>query len=57
MTIGEGMQPGCMMKIFEAERWLKGANPREVALLQQQQDEGNAGAPHPGDQKVEGRNA
>jgi hypothetical protein len=35
MTIGEGMQPGCMMKIFEAERWLKGANPREVALLQQ----------------------
>jgi hypothetical protein len=27
MTIGEGMQPGCMMKILEAERWLKGANP------------------------------
>jgi hypothetical protein len=45
MTIGEGMQPGCMMKILEAERWLKGANPRKVALLQQQQDEGNAGAP------------
>jgi hypothetical protein len=34
-----------MMKILEAERWLKGAKPREVALLQQQQDEGNAGAP------------
>jgi hypothetical protein len=34
-----------MMKILEAERWLKGANPREVALLQQQQDKGNAGAP------------
>ena len=48
MTIGEGMQPGCMMKILEAERWLKGANPREVVLLQQQQDEGNASAPHPG---------
>jgi hypothetical protein len=57
MTIGEGMQPGCMMKILEAERWLKGANPREVALLQQQQDEGNAGAPHPGAWKVEGRDS
>jgi hypothetical protein len=34
MTIGEGMQPGCMMKILEAEQWLKDANPREVALLQ-----------------------
>jgi hypothetical protein len=33
MTIGEGMQPGYMMKILEAERWLKGANTREVALL------------------------
>ena len=57
MTIGEGMQPGCMMKILEAEQWLKGANPREVALLQQQQDEGSAGAPHPGARKVEGRDA
>jgi hypothetical protein len=51
------MQPGCMMKILEAERWLKGANPRKVVLLQQQQDEGNAGAPHPGTRKVEGRDA
>jgi hypothetical protein len=34
MTSGEGMQPDCMMKILEAERWLKGANPYEVALLQ-----------------------
>jgi hypothetical protein len=33
------MQPGCLMKILEAERWLKGANIREVALLQRQQDE------------------
>ena len=57
MTIGEGMQPGCLMKNLEAERWLKGANPREVVLLQQQQDEGNAGAPHPGAWKVEGRDA
>jgi hypothetical protein len=28
-----------MMKILEAERWQKSANPREVALLQQQQEE------------------
>jgi hypothetical protein len=55
--MGEGMQPGCLMKILEAERWLKGTNFREVALLQQQQDESNAGAPHPGARKVEGRNA
>jgi hypothetical protein len=51
------MQPGYLMKILEAERWLKGANLREVALLQQQQDESNVGTPHPGAQKVEGRNA
>jgi hypothetical protein len=57
VTIGEEMQPGCLMKILEAERWLKGTNFREVALLQQQQDESNAGAPHPGARKVEGRNA
>jgi hypothetical protein len=57
MTIGEGMQPGCVMKILEAERCLKSANPRGVALLQQQQDEGNTGAPHPGARKVEGHNA
>jgi hypothetical protein len=57
MTIGKGMQPGCLMKILEAEQWLKGANLCEVALLQQQQDESNTGAPHPGARKVEGRNA
>jgi hypothetical protein len=50
------MQPGCLMKILEAEQWLKGANLHEVALLQQQ-DEGNAGAPYPGAQKVEGCDA
>jgi hypothetical protein len=55
MTIGEGLQPGCMMKILEAERWLKSANPHGVALLKQQQKEGNAGAPHLGGRKVEGR--
>jgi hypothetical protein len=58
LTIGKGMQPGCLMKILEAERWLKGTNFREVALLQQQQqDKSNAGAPHPGARKVEGYNA
>jgi hypothetical protein len=50
------MQPGCLMKILEAERWLKGANLREVALLQQQ-NEGNTDAPRPGARKVEGRDA
>ena len=45
------------MKILEVEGWLKGANPREVALLQQQQDEGNAGAPLLEARKVEGHNA
>jgi hypothetical protein len=51
------MQPGCLMKILEAERWLKGTNFREVAFLQRQQDESNAGAHHPGARKVEGRDA
>jgi hypothetical protein len=32
------MQLGCLMKILEAERWLKGTNFREVAFLQRQQD-------------------
>jgi hypothetical protein len=31
VTTGEGMQPGCLMKILEAERWLKGTNFHEVA--------------------------
>jgi hypothetical protein len=57
LTIGEGMQPGCTTKILEAERWLKGPNSHEVALLQQQQDEGNDGAPHLGARKLEGRDA
>jgi hypothetical protein len=48
VTTGEGMQPGCLMKILEAERWVKGTNFREVAFLQRRQDESNASAPHPG---------
>jgi hypothetical protein len=43
------------MKILEAERCLKSANPHEVALLQQRQGEGNAGAPHLRAHKAEGR--
>jgi hypothetical protein len=35
MTIGEGLQPGCIMKILEAERRLESADPHGVALLQQ----------------------
>jgi hypothetical protein len=54
MTIGEGLQPGCMMKILEAERRLKRATPHGVAHLKQQQKEGNTGAPHLGARKVEG---
>jgi hypothetical protein len=52
-----GMQPGCLMKIFEAERWLKGTNFHEVAFLQRRQDESDTSAPHPGARKVEGRDA
>ena len=57
MTVGEEMQSGCLMKILEAERWLQGANLCEVAPLQQQQEQGGAGAPHPGAREVEGRDA
>jgi hypothetical protein len=32
MTTGRRLQPGCMMKILEAERWRKSANPHGVAL-------------------------
>jgi hypothetical protein len=35
-------------KILEAERWLKGADLHEATLLQRQQEQGDAGAPHPG---------
>jgi hypothetical protein len=34
VTAGEGMRLGSLMKILEAERWLKGTNFREVAFLQ-----------------------
>jgi hypothetical protein len=56
VTTGGGMQPGCMMKILEAERWLKGTNSHGVAFLQRQGGR-IAGAPHPGARKVERHNA
>jgi hypothetical protein len=34
VTTSGGEQPGCMMKILEAERWLKGTNSHGVAFLQ-----------------------
>jgi hypothetical protein len=33
-----------MMKILEFERWQKGANLHEIALLQQQQEEDKIGS-------------
>jgi hypothetical protein len=57
LPIGEGMQPGGTTKILEAERWLKVTDLHEAALLQRQQEQGDAGAPHPGAQKAEGRDA
>jgi hypothetical protein len=51
VTAGRGVQPGCMMKILEAERWLKGTNFREVAFLRRQ-DGRILGVPRPGARKV-----
>jgi hypothetical protein len=34
VTAGGGVQPGCVMKILEAERWLKGTNSPGVVFLQ-----------------------
>jgi hypothetical protein len=47
VTTGEGMQPDCLMKILEAERWLRGTNFHEVAFLRRQGGR-TAGVPHPG---------
>jgi hypothetical protein len=56
VTTGEGMRPGCLMKILEAEQWLKGTSFRKVAFLQRQ-GERTASVPHPGAQKVERHDA
>jgi hypothetical protein len=56
VTTGEGMQPGCLMKILEAEGWPKGTNFHEVAFLRLQGGR-IAGVPHPGARKVERHDA
>jgi hypothetical protein len=56
VTAGGGVRPGCMMKILEAERWLKGTNFREVAFLRRQGGR-ILGVPHPGAWKVERHDA
>jgi hypothetical protein len=56
VTTGEGMRPGYLMKILEAERWLKGTNFRVVAFLRRQGGK-TASVPHPGAWKVERHDA
>jgi hypothetical protein len=56
VTTDAGVHPGCMMKILEAERWLKGTNFHEVVFLQRQGGR-IAGVPHPRARKVERHNA
>jgi hypothetical protein len=56
VTAGEGVQPGWLMKILEAERWLKGTNSHGVAFLQQGGKK-TVGIPHPGAWKVERHDA
>jgi hypothetical protein len=56
VTAGGGVQPCYMMKILEAERWLKGTNSHGVAFPQRQ-GEKTAGVPHPGARKVERHDA
>jgi hypothetical protein len=56
VTTSEGVQPGCMMKILEAKRWLKGTNFHEVVFLQRQ-GRRIAGVHHLGARKVERHDA
>jgi hypothetical protein len=56
VTDGGGVQPGCMMKILEAKRWLKGTNFHEVVFLQRQGGR-IADVPYPGARKVERHDA
>jgi hypothetical protein len=56
VTAGGGVQPDQLMKILEAERWLKGTNSHGVAFLQRRGRK-TAGIPHPGAWKVEGHDA
>jgi hypothetical protein len=56
VTAGGGVRPGCMMKILEAERRLKGTNSHGVAFLQQRSGK-TADIPHPWAWKVERHDA
>jgi hypothetical protein len=56
VTPREGEQPGWLMKILEAERWLKGTNSHRVAFLQRRGGK-TADIPHPGAWKVERHDA
>jgi hypothetical protein len=56
VTADGGVQPGCMMKILEAERWLKGTNSRGVAFFQQRGGK-TADLPHLEAWKTERRDA
>jgi hypothetical protein len=56
VTPGEGEQPGWLMKILEAERWLKGTNSHGVAFLQRRGGK-TADIPHPRAWKVERHDA
>ena len=55
LMVGES-EPGCMMKILEAERWLRGTNSHGVAFLQRGGGK-TAGTPHPGAWKMERHDA
>jgi hypothetical protein len=56
MTAGGGVQPGCMMKILEAERRLKGTNSHGVVFPPTTRRK-DCGHPHPGAWKVERHDA
>jgi hypothetical protein len=56
VTTSGGVQPGCVMKILEAERWLKGTNSHGVAFLQRRGGK-TADLPRPGAWEVERHDA
>jgi hypothetical protein len=56
VATGGREQPGCLMKILEAERWLRGTNSHGVAFLQRGGGKA-AGTPRPGDWKMERHDA
>jgi hypothetical protein len=56
VTTGGGVQPGRMLKILEAEWWLKGTNSRGLAFPRRQGGK-TAGIPHLRAWKVERHDA